>query len=221
MGTDVNGDPVDDLSELLGGGHRRQFGSRELDGDGQPTGMAAVDDGRRPSGVDAGEKAGRPFNGTLGGREADPLRSGSALEMLEALQGEGQVRSSFIPGQGVDLVHDDRPHLPEGGPAAGRGDQEIEALGGRHQEGRGVFHHGGPGAGGGVAGADGHRDGGDVEAEGGRPPRRSRPGGPPGSGGCRRPGPSGVRRKPGGWPRGRVGRRRGPGRRRRWPPGNR
>ncbi len=168
MGPDVFGDPVDDLAELFGGGHRREFGPRKFDGDVQPPGVTAVDDGGRPSGADAGEKPGRLFDGPLGGREADPLGPGTGLEVFEALQGEGQVGTPLVPGQGVDLVHDHRLHLAERRPASGRGDQEIETFRRRHQEGRRVLDHGGPGSGGGVAGADGHRDRGDGQAQGGR-----------------------------------------------------
>ncbi len=46
------------------------------------------------------------LDGSLCGRQSDALRSPSELEMLEALEGEGQVRASLVAGQGVDLVHD-------------------------------------------------------------------------------------------------------------------
>ena len=39
-----------------------------------------------------------------------PMRCGRGptLEVVEALEGEGQVRAPLVPGQGVDLVHDHR-----------------------------------------------------------------------------------------------------------------
>jgi len=108
------GDPIDDLAELLGGCHRRQLGPRELDGDVQLSGVSAVDDGRRPPLAHTRQQPGRLFDGPLGGGQADPLGTGSALQVLETFESERQVRSPLVPGQRVDLVHDDRLHLAEG-----------------------------------------------------------------------------------------------------------
>ena len=108
----VGGDAVDDLAELLGGGHRRQLGLGELDGDVEPPGVPAVDDGGGSGRPDPAQEAGRVLDGSLGGRQADALGPGPELEVLEALEGEGQVRAPLVPGQGVDLVHDHR--LPPG-----------------------------------------------------------------------------------------------------------
>ncbi len=80
--------------------------------------MAAVDDGGLAGRTGAGEQARRLFDGALGGRQADALGPGAELEMLEALEGEGQVRAPLVPGQGVDLVHDHGGHVTEDSPAA-------------------------------------------------------------------------------------------------------
>ena len=101
--------------------------------------------------------AGAPFlDRALRGGQADALRAPAELEVLEALEGDGQVRAALVARQGVDLVDDHRGHAAEHGPAALGGDHEVEALGRGHQERRRGLDHGGPGPGRGVAGADGH-----------------------------------------------------------------
>ena len=161
----VVGDAVDDLAELLGRGHRRRARSRAARCDTSSAGRARSR--RWPSTAGARPRSSSRAVCSMGRWVADrPMRWGRRpeLEVLEPLEGEGQVRPPLVAGQGVDLVHDDRLHLAERRPAALGGDQEVEALGRRDQEGRRRLHHGGPGPGRGVPGAHGHGDGRDAAA---------------------------------------------------------
>ena len=91
---------------------------------------------------------------TLGGGQPDPLGPGPRGP-VETLEGEGQVGAPFVPDQGVDLVHDHRLGGGQHGAAPGGGDQEVERLGGGHQDGGWSGEHGGAGAGRGIPGPDG------------------------------------------------------------------
>ena len=62
---------------------------------------------------------------TVGG-QADALRR-PPQEVIEALQGHGQVRAALGTSEGVDLVDDDRLHRPQRLPH-GAGEHEIERL---------------------------------------------------------------------------------------------
>ena len=161
----VGGDAVDNLAELLGRGHGRQLGLGQLDAHVETPGMPAVHDGRGHRGSGPTEQARRLLDGALRGRQADALRSATELEMLESLERDGQVRSPLVTGQGVDLVHYDRLHVAQDGPAALGGDEEVQALGCGHQERRWGLHHGGAGPRRGVAGAHRHRDGGNGQSQ--------------------------------------------------------
>ncbi len=161
----VVGDAVDHLAELLGGRHRGELGVGKLDADLEAAGVAAVHDGRLGAVARAGEQTRRLLDGALGGRQSDALGPRAELQMLEALEGDGQVRAALVASQGVDLVDDHGGHGAEDGPAPLRRHEEVEALGGGdHERGR-RLHHGGPGPGGGVAGPHRHGDGGDGQAE--------------------------------------------------------
>jgi len=155
----VVGDAVDHLAQLLGGGHRAQLALGHLDAHRQAPGVPAVDDGGGPRRPRPGEEAGRLLDGPLGGRQPDALGAAGELQVLEALQGEREVRAALVARQGVDLVDDHAVHVPQHRPAALRRDEQVEALGCGHEEGRRVPHHGGARPARGVAGAHGHRDG--------------------------------------------------------------
>ena len=113
----VVGDAVDHLAELLGRRHRGELGVGKLDADLEAAGVAAVHDGRVVGITRPGEQARRPLDGTLGGRQADALGPGAELQMLEAFEGDGQVRAALVAGQGVDLIDDHGGHGAEDGPA--------------------------------------------------------------------------------------------------------
>jgi len=49
---------------------------------------------------------------------------------FEALQGEGEVGSAFVVGEGVDLVDDDGVDVAKSFAAAGGGEKDVEGLGG-------------------------------------------------------------------------------------------
>ena len=154
----LGGDEVHHLAELLGRRHRVELAAREAQRHAQRTPVPAVDHGGRPTGSDPGQEPGNALDGPLGGRQTDALGPGADLEMVQPLQGQGQVRPPLVSGQGVDLVDDDRLHLAQGAAAAPRGRQEVQALGCRDQEGRRTTHHGGSGTGWGVPCPDPHGD---------------------------------------------------------------
>ena len=86
--------------------------------------MADVDDGAagRPVGVRAAgpgadQQPGDGLDRPLGRREPYPLgrRRG---DVLESLEGEGEVRPPLVPGHGVDLVEDHGPDAGEQLPRA-------------------------------------------------------------------------------------------------------
>ncbi len=87
----VSGDAVDHLAELLGRRHRRELGLGQLDADRQLAGVAAVHDGGLLGISGPAQQAGRVLDGALRGRQADALGSPTELEVLEALEGDGQV----------------------------------------------------------------------------------------------------------------------------------
>ena len=66
------------------------------------------------------------------------------------------MRSPFVPGDGVDLVHDQRLDAAEHRPTAVRRHQEIQGFGSGDEEVRGAFQHGSPLRGGRVTGPDRH-----------------------------------------------------------------
>ena len=80
--------------------------------------------------------------------------TGCSGETVEALDGEGEVRTALRAGDGVHLVEDQRldalQHL-----APARGEQQVERLRGRDQDVRVLAQHRGAVALRGVSGADG------------------------------------------------------------------
>ena len=125
-------------------------------------GRAAV--GFAPLRARADQEARHRLDRALGGREPDPL--GSLVgEGFQALQREGEVRAALVPGDRVDLVHDDGPHAPEPLAAPFGRDEEIERLGRGDEEVGGLPEHGRARGRGRVAGPDDRPELGHLEAE--------------------------------------------------------
>jgi len=125
------GDAVEDLPHLFGRGHRRELVVGELEGEVESALVPDVDDRAargavrvRPAGTGADEQPGDGVDRPLGGGEPDPLRRGGG-DVMEPLEGEGEVRSSFVPRHRVDLVEDDCLYPPEHRARALRGDQQV------------------------------------------------------------------------------------------------
>ena len=93
--------------------------------------------------------------------------AGRLEERVEPLEAEREVGAALGPGEGVDLVDDDRLHAGEGLPGS-RGEQEEERLGRRDEDVGGRPGEGAALVGRGVAGADRDRRPGHGEAEPGR-----------------------------------------------------
>ena len=146
------GDAVDHVAHLLGRRHGLELALGQLEGQVERR-WCPVSTMAHGAGAPAPHsRRGDVLDGPLGGRQADALGP-LAAGVLEPLERERQVRAPLVAGHGVDLVDDDRLDRAEHGPAPGGGDQEVERLGrGDHEVGR-APHHGGPLAGGGVAGA--------------------------------------------------------------------
>ena len=198
----VTGDQVQDLGHLPGGGHRAELVVGQLQGEVQLPAVAGIHDrapGRpvRVVAVLAGadQQPGDGLDRPLGGGQAHPLHR-LLRDVRQPLQGEGQVRAALVPGDRVDLVHDDRPGAAEHGPAPLRGHQQVQRLRGGDQDVGRVLEHGGALRGGGVAGPDRDPDRRRAEPELAGHPRRSRAAAPRGSAGCRSPAPSAATRTP-------------------------
>ena len=156
---DVGGDPVEDVGELEATGHRFELAPREFDGHVEVPPVPAVDDGgRRPRRVRSRQESGHHLEGALRGREPDALETGPLRrhQGREPLETEGQVRTPLVPGQRVHLVDDHRVRTLQHGPRRWGRQQEVERLGGGHQQVGGRSAHGRPLGLGSVAGA--HRD---------------------------------------------------------------
>ena len=72
------------------------------------------------------EEPGGLLRGRDGGGQADALRR-APQEVIEALQGHGQVCAALGTGEGVDLVDDDRLHRPQR-LSHSAGEHEVERL---------------------------------------------------------------------------------------------
>ena len=128
-------------------------------------GLVVGNDGDGPG---TAEEAGDLGAGGDGRGQPDAL-GGALQEVIEALQGQGQVGAALGTGEGVDLVDDDGLHGAQRG-AHGAGEHEVEGLRRRNED---VRRAGGQAAalgGGGVPGAHAHahRDGRTPKPRGGR-----------------------------------------------------
>src|SRR5437762_216361 len=90
------------------------------------------------------------FDGFLRRTQADPL-NGPIDECLEPLDGDSKVGAPLVPGHGVNLVDDDRLDAGEELAAPLSGEQDVQRLGSRDQDVRGLSEHPGSVAGGGIA----------------------------------------------------------------------
>ena len=121
------------------------------DGPGSPHAVVA---GRRAS-----EEAGDLVQRALRGGEADPLGRGAAAidhPVLEALEGDREVAAPLGGGQRMDLVDDHGLDAAQR-LAGGRGEHQVERLGGGDEDVGRVAHEGAPLVGGRVPGADADR----------------------------------------------------------------
>ena len=118
--------PVVDLAPHLVGGDGAQVVLRRLERQLPPSEMADLHHGASLG--TTGEKGGECLHRFLGCREADQLRTTANLR-LEPLEREGQMAPTLVPGEGVNLVHDDRLHVPERLATPGRGEDQVEGLG--------------------------------------------------------------------------------------------
>ena len=158
---DVVGDAVEDVGELAAAGHRLQFAVGQLDGHVEVPSVAAVHDGRGPAGrIHPRQQAGDHLEGALGGRETDPLQPSppGGDQMVEPLEGEGQMGSPLVPGQGVDLVDDHGVDTAQHRPGRRGRQQQVERLGRGDQQVGGRTAHGGALRSRRVTRPDGHRE---------------------------------------------------------------
>jgi hypothetical protein len=126
---------------------------------------AGVDDLDLSIRSDAAEERRDPLERALRGAEADALRRLRGFvvlrrppaEVLEAFQGQGQVRAALGPGDGVDLVDDDVLDTREDLPGLAR-QQEVQAFRRGDQDVGRVAGQVATSVGGGIAGADPDRD---------------------------------------------------------------
>ena len=111
---------------------------RQLDAQIHAPGVAGVHDdavgraARRDRGR-ADEEAGDLLDRALRRREAD-AHERRAHELLQARDGEREVRAALARDQRVDLVDDERPDAPEHPPSTFAGEQDVERLGRRHED---------------------------------------------------------------------------------------
>ncbi len=146
-------DAIEHVTELFGGGDSLQLALRELQCQIEVAPMPDVDDGGR--GTLADQQPADGFDRTLGGGESDTHRAALA-QRFEALQAEGQMRTTLVARHRVDLVHDDGLHRAQRLASARASQQQVQGFGrGHHQVGV-AFEQLRPLAGRAVAGA--HRD---------------------------------------------------------------
>ena len=120
---------------------------------------AGIDDRDLAVRPDATEEAGDRVERPLGGGQADALRRLRALgtERFQPFQAQGEVGTPFRAGHRVDLIDDDVLDAAED-LARLAGQQEVQALGGRDQDVRGVARDLAAVLRGGVAGPAGDGD---------------------------------------------------------------
>src|SRR5690606_25005810 len=110
-------DPIVDATELLVRRDRAELVIGDLDREIDLAPVSAIDDvGHRPSRPD--EEARDPLDRLLRRRQADPDRrapAGLRDQAIEALEGDREVRSALVTGDGVDLVDDHRAQPAEAG----------------------------------------------------------------------------------------------------------
>src|SRR6266496_5912863 len=131
VGTGQLGDPVIDLAPLLVGADRAQLVPQYLDRQIQIAPLADVDDGGQGT-VRADEQSRRRLDGPHRGRQPDALGTRATSlqdQVLEALEGERQVRAALVTRHRVDLVHDYRARSREAAAARFRRQENVQGLG--------------------------------------------------------------------------------------------
>ena len=128
-----------DLLPERAAGHRLQRRAGHLDGEVACARVTEVDDrARRVAGAD--EEARDRLDGRLrrGQADADERPAGQGLEPLEA---EREVRTALVRREGVDLVDDDGADLRERAAPPRAREQDVERLGGGHEDVRRALRH--------------------------------------------------------------------------------
>ena len=144
---DEAGEPLVILLPDLGRHHRFERGARQLDGQIERAAVAFVDDraiARAAAAFDrraAGQECGDRFDRRLRRREADALER-RCRDLLEPLEGQGEMRAAAGVDDGVNLVDDDRLDGPEHVPAALAGQQQEQRFRRRDQDVRRLPQHG-------------------------------------------------------------------------------
>ena len=130
-------DAVEDVRHLAAAHDGLELGGGQLDGDLEVAGVAAVDDHRgRTVLVHTAEEPGDEIEGPLRRRQPDALEGAAVLghECVESFEAERQVAAPLVAGERVHLVDDHGPHTPQQRPRRGRGQEEVEGLGGRDEQ---------------------------------------------------------------------------------------
>ena len=106
------------------------------------------------------QQAGHHLQWALGGRETDPLQPAppGCDQLVEPLEGEGQMGPPLVPGQGVHLVDDHGVDPAQHRPGRRGRQQQVEGLGRGDQQVGGRAAHGGALGGRRVTRPDGHRE---------------------------------------------------------------
>jgi hypothetical protein len=116
---DVGGDEVEHVGKLRAAGDCFEFAVRKLDGYVEVAPVAAVHDGSGgPRRIRSRQEASHHLEGALGGRQSDALESATMgrHQLVEPLEGEGEMRPPLVAGERVHLVDDDGVHSPQDRP---------------------------------------------------------------------------------------------------------
>ncbi len=101
--------------------------------------MPYIDDG---TGAPAAhQKLRHPLDRTLGSRQADASQR-TVAQRLQAFEGQRQVATALVAGQGMDLIDDDGVHRTQAFTSRGRTHQHVQGLRGRDQNMRCLLAHG-------------------------------------------------------------------------------
>ena len=152
VGFDEVGDVLEDLAHLLCWGNRLHFRRRDDQVEVELADMAFIDDGAVEVAVvsapGTNQKVGHRRDGFLGCRQPNAHRASvcptaGATQVVEAFEGERQVRAAFVSSERMDLIDDDRVDGTECRPGSRRRAHEVQRLGGGHDKGRWLLDHGG------------------------------------------------------------------------------
>ena len=121
---------VIDLLPHLVGHHSLERRGGKLESEIEAAAVAQVDDFAVAI---AEEKVGDRGDRFLGRRESD-AQHWTLDQIVEALEGEGEVGASLVSDHRMDLVDDDGVGVGEHPPSAFGGEEDVERLGGCHQD---------------------------------------------------------------------------------------